>query len=121
MFTKVLLCTVMMMVTSGALGFEKMETSSEVLLGVTEEDDRLLVQVRSNGCTDRDSFDVEAYTNKEGTLEITVVRLFSDYCEALVPNGELLEIPFEDLGLETGMSYAVQNDVVPAEPVDLPF
>lgn len=70
----------------------------------------LVVQVQSNGCTQKADFDVTV-RSRGRTSEVTIERTREDYCRAIVPEG--VEIPwgFEELGVRSGREVRVVNPV----------
>jgi len=71
----------------------------------------LVVRVASNGCTTRDSFVADVYgAGGQGwNFDVTLARLHSDNCRALLPQGVELVWTREDLGLPQGAGLRVTN------------
>src|SRR5688572_28626048 len=96
------------------------DNEPEQLLGVTNENNGLTFQVRSNGCTDKADFEfsVEHRYERMGPLMpayeshhyITVRRIRNDSCEMLMPNGEKIFVSFDELGIAYG-KYHVTNPI----------
>jgi len=96
---------------------------SQALPGETEtihywhelEDGSIRVQVRSNGCTTKESFEpvvmVDSRTRWAFTVELR--RLRPDLCRAFLPEGVELEWSRDELGLPRGGTVRVINPQAP--------
>ena len=82
--------------------------SLETVRGARIENDRLIVRVDSNGCTDAADFAVDL-TPANGWTEVTLRRTDEDLCKALVPDGVEVSWALTDLGLEAGEQARLVN------------
>lgn len=76
-------------------------------------DGDIAITVRSNGCTDKDSFD-PVLTGSPGqgwSFDIELVRLRPDHCRAYVPDGVELIWTREDLFAPRGGDLNVINPI----------
>src|SRR5687768_2489285 len=62
---------------------------SEKLLGLTYDHEGITFQVRSGGCTKKDSFQIEVL--ETSPLQLNLVRVKDDFCRAIVSNGTLIQ------------------------------
>ncbi|MGY6627914.1 MAG: hypothetical protein ACXIVL_05310 [Oceanicaulis sp.] len=71
----------------------------------------LVVRVASNGCTTRDSFVADVYgAGGQGwNFDVTLTRIHSDNCRALLPQGVELVWSRDELGLPQGAGLRVTN------------
>lgn len=71
----------------------------------------LVVRVASNGCTTRDSFVADVYgaSGQGWNFDITLSRIHSDNCRALLPQGVELVWTRDELGLPQGAGVRVTN------------
>ncbi len=67
--------------------------------------------VTSNGCTERDFFDVDVEKEDDNAFEIGVRRIRQDHCKAIVPDGVQVAWSFAELGIPDGAEVTVRNQV----------
>jgi hypothetical protein len=90
---------------------------SEAVLGYEAKDDALVVRVKSNGCTDKRSFNVDAYADASARVyRVSLSRLRPDYCKAFLPEGEVLSWSLEELAIPLDASIEVEHRVIVARP-----
>ncbi len=86
---------------------------------LTIKEGKVLFRVDSNGCTDRSSFSVdvvkeEGFAARSPHYRLTIERIRSDECKAMVWDGILIEIDLEkELGLTGTCTVSVENPVFP--------
>jgi hypothetical protein len=86
---------------------------------LTVKEGKILFRADSNGCTDRSSFSVEVakdegFSPKSPHYRLTIERIRSDECKAMVWDGILIEIDLEkELGLTITYTVSVENPVFP--------
>ncbi len=85
----------------------------ESLLGVSVLEDKLVLRVRSNGCTTKEHFEVEINRGFTGVppFFVSVYRTFADVCKAIVPDGVEITFTFAELGLEPGTDLIITNPI----------
>jgi hypothetical protein len=83
--------------------------SLETVRGARIADDRLVVRVDSNGCTDVADFAVDLAPASDGWTEIAVRRTDADLCKALVPDGVEVSWSLSELGVEPGTRTRLVN------------
>lgn len=83
----------------------------ETILGANIEQGALAVRVASNGCTDKDYFDVDV--DREGDSRFTVEfdRTREDHCRAYFPDGVELVWSYAELGLPLDAKVSIANPV----------
>jgi hypothetical protein len=82
----------------------------EVLLGAQVYDKEIKLQVRSGGCTWKDSFNIEKYFNTtDNSVELTFIRKIPDNCEAYLPEGEVLTFSLGELRVRSGQMFKIKN------------
>lgn len=80
----------------------------EVLLGYFFDEEGIVLQVTSGGCTHKDDFYVEKkMSNQMPTL--TFYRKHNDTCLALFPHGIFIPFTYEELGLDFKNKFKIQN------------
>lgn len=94
------------------------EVLYEALLGAGD----FLIVVPSNGCTRKESFQVEAarQTNPDGSIHyvLTVKRKSPDECK-MMPHKEIIHFNLEkDLGIKGKYTYSLANRIYPAPDKD---
>jgi len=82
---------------------------AEVLKGVMTDDSGLTIQVESNGCTDKNSFDVLIFESHPAQVEF--IRKRHDVCRAYMPYGVKIKFTYEELGLNSPQSFFLVNSV----------
>lgn len=80
-----------------------------------QADGSLRIQVRSNGCTDKDSFDPVVMVDPRRGWAFTVElrRLRPDHCRAFLPEGVELVWTRDELGLPPRAAVRVINPEAP--------
>lgn len=85
----------------------------ELLMGST----KFIVRVGSNGCTDKSSFRIDVkkeagLSEKAPHYSLTIIRIQTDECKAIVDDGVLVLFDLEkDLGLKGDFTYSLTNQV----------
>ncbi|MBN1471663.1 MAG: hypothetical protein JW925_07770 [Syntrophaceae bacterium] len=93
------------------------QTGEEVLIELLMGPGRFIASVGSNGCTEKGFFKVEV--KKEEGLSIktphyvlTIVRIMTDDCKAIVDGGTPILFDLEkDLGIRGDYTYSITNQV----------
>lgn len=80
----------------------------EAVRSARVENDRLIVRVGSNGCTEATHFSFDL-TDRDGFTEIAVRRTTPDLCKALVPEGVELSWSYDLLDLQPGTRLVLVN------------
>ena len=88
----------------------------EPLLGVLYRYGGIMFQVSSSGCTTKDDFKVEVLESYP--LQLRLVRLQEDPCDAFLPLGTLIRFTFKELGMQPGDQLRVIN---PLGTVEVPM
>ncbi|WP_421787253.1 hypothetical protein [Hyphobacterium sp.] len=73
--------------------------------------DILVVQVPSNGCTQKTDLSVDV-RRRSGEYRVTVGRVREDYCRAIDPDGVEIPFGFEELGARPGATVVVTNPIL---------
>ena len=81
--------------------------STEKLLGTLVDEDGIVFQVPSSGCTQKKDFEVRVLESEP--LQLLVVRIKPDFCDAVVPYGERIRYSYEELNLANGTRFIVIN------------
>jgi len=80
----------------------------EAVRSARVENDRLIVRVGSNGCTEATNFSFDL-TDQDGFTEIAVRRTTPDLCKALAPEGVELSWSYDLLDLQPGTRLVLLN------------
>jgi hypothetical protein len=92
----------------------------EALLGYEAKDDALIIRVKSNGCTDKRSFRVNASADaadaSDSVYRVSLSRVRPDYCKAFLPEGEVLTWTLEELAIPLDAAIQVDSKVIVARP-----
>lgn len=88
----------------------------EPLLGVMFREQAIVFQVASSGCTQKSDFEVEVL--ESFPLQIRLIRIQEDPCDAFVPLGERIRFTYRELGIAPGDELRVVN---PLGTVIVPF
>jgi len=87
------------------------QKTAEPLLGFLHDQNGVVFQVYSGGCTDKNSFVVEhSVVDKEKV--ITLMRVRPDYCKAFFFFGTYVDFTYDELGIDRGEQFSIQNLVV---------
>lgn len=84
--------------------------TKEELIGLTFNENGIVFQVASKGCTRKSDFEVEL--GEIDPAELTLLRMNEDTCELDVPYGVTLTYTYAELGLAEGQNYSVTNRLV---------
>lgn len=110
------LVTVVFCLNVFADGFPSSPTlpTEEHLLGVKRVEGGLEFQVQSGGCTERDDFyfNIEKENMGNDLYLIQMIRKTPDSCEAYVPKGVVIFVPFSELNIPDGSSYQIINPLM---------
>lgn len=88
------------------------ERRLESVLGWRVERDTLIVQAHSNGCTTKDSFEIDIFMAPQSwTAEVELVRREPDRCEAVLPQGVTLEWTRAELGVPQSADIRLANPI----------
>ncbi|MBU2710495.1 hypothetical protein [Zooshikella harenae] len=89
------------------------EGVKEVLMGFDIEPNSIVLHVASGGCTSKSDFKIDIKNNKneQPPLQLTVLRLVPDYCEAHIPNGIELYYDRAALGLSGDIEFTLTNTI----------
>ena len=84
----------------------------EIIYGFVTTPDTITFQVRSGGCTGKESFRLDVTTdNLNVTLPVlTLVRTKPDNCRAFFPHGELVTFSQSEAGFSGG-AFTIGNEV----------
>jgi len=67
----------------------------------------ITIQVRSGGCTDKNSF--RARIQQTTPAQVTFERVRQDFCEAFLPYGESVQYNWAELGIPAGSRIVITN------------
>jgi hypothetical protein len=87
----------------------------ESLLGLHVDARGVVFQVFSGGCTTQADFRLARF--QSAPVQLLLIRLHPDRCEAFVPYGTRLRYSYERLGLEQGQRFVVVNPLAPVQVV----
>ena len=90
---------------------QRPEPMVEVLKGFTFDRDGITIQVTSNGCTTKRSFEILVAESFPAQVQFN--RLVPDACRALFPYGTKLTYTYEELGLDSKNSFHLVNQIDP--------
>lgn len=79
----------------------------EPLIGLLIRSEGILFQVASGGCTTKDDFKVEVLESYP--LQLRLIRLQEDPCDAYLPLGTRIRFTFRELGINPGDLFRVVN------------
>lgn len=85
----------------------------EVLMGAQVRGNTIKIQVRSGGCTRKNSFGIEKYYNERTrAMQVTFIRMIPDFCEAYWPQGRVLTFTAQELRLNYNEKVYIGNPVL---------
>jgi hypothetical protein len=87
----------------------------EQLLGLQVGPEGVIFQVFSGGCTTKDDFRIERF--QADPVQLLLIRLEPDTCEAFIPYGTTIRYSYESLELENGQRFIVLNPMTPIKVV----
>jgi len=95
---------------TGLNAFAHHEVGEEVLLGAQIFGRTIKLQVRTGGCTWKESFIVKKTFNRAlESTELTFIRVTPDNCEAYIPEGRVITFTLGDLRLRSGQTFVIKN------------
>ena len=83
----------------------------EPLLGFLHDQSGITFQVFSGGCTSKQSFTIENELENKRNL-VSLIRTKPDYCKAFFFFGTYVYFNYDELGINRGQSFEIQNPVV---------
>lgn len=83
----------------------------EDLRAVDIGEDSVTIRIDSNGCTNKETVDVDVDQDGRNEYELAFERTKKDHCRAYFPNGIELTWTFEEIGVPEGAYVRVLNDV----------
>ncbi len=83
-------------------------SGSGEVMGSVVDSRGVTVTARSNGCTDKTSFDADV-DREDGVYEIRFERIRADNCRALLRDGVELTWTYGELGIPDGASVVVET------------
>ena len=83
----------------------------EDLRAVNIGEGAVTVRMDSNGCTNKETVDVDVDQDGPNEYELAFERTKEDYCKAYFPNGIELSWTYEELGIPDDAYVRVLNDV----------
>jgi hypothetical protein len=83
---------------------------AEPLLGLQVDEQGVLLQVASNGCTQKDSFSLSLAESTP--MQIQLLRQQPDYCKAFLPYGISIRFTYAELNLQAGDQFSIANPLV---------
>lgn len=81
--------------------------AAEPLMGYIADFEGITLQVRSGGCTDKNSF--RAQIQETLPLQVTFERVRQDFCEAYFPYGRPVTYTWAELGIRPGARLVITN------------
>ena len=82
---------------------------AETLKGFLVNGEGLTFQVESGGCTSKDDFELRQLETFPVQLEL--VRVNPDFCEAYLPYGTSLTYSWDELGMQDGSEFILRNEL----------
>lgn len=89
-----------------------MEKPLDTIYGAAVKGDALIVQVPSNGCTDKASFGHDVLLVEDGAYTVKLTRIKEDTCEAFLPDGTEISYGFGELRVPAGARLTILNPLV---------
>lgn len=85
----------------------------ESLMGLLIRQRGIMFQVSSSGCTTKDDFQLEVL--ESFPLQLRLVRIHEDPCDAFVPLGTRVRFKYQELGIHPGEQFRVVNPLATME------
>lgn len=94
------------------------EPFESILAWRIDASNELVVRFESNGCTTRDSFELQVFQSQAGPgqYEVGFVRRYADRCRALLPQGVPLSWTKAELGVPATAEVYVLNPIDNGRP-----
>lgn len=116
----IVLLAFLLLVPAAALSADAAQDTGVVehLYGMQVGPEGVTFQVFSGGCTTKEHFRIERFT--ADPVQLLLIRVVPDLCEAFRPYGTTLTYSYESLGLENGQRFIVLNPQSPVKVVKQP-
>ncbi len=85
----------------------------EPLLGLLVRKRGIVFKVASSGCTTKDDFQLEVL--ESFPLQLRLIRIQQDPCDAVVPLGTHVRFTYRELGIQSGEQFRVTNPLATVE------
>lgn len=89
---------------------EAQQPRLEPLYGFLQNQGGVVFQVFSGGCTSKQSFSVDTVV-ENGVLQVSLNRQIPDYCRAFFFYGTTVYFTYEELGIQPGQRFEIQNNL----------
>lgn len=107
---KTLLVSLTLFASLWAVAHHQDYNSEEILMGAKITGKTIKIQVRSGGCTHKNSFWIkEDYNSEKQMMQLTFMRSYPDHCEGYFPEGKILSFNRDELGIRTDHSFNIGN------------
>jgi len=83
--------------------------TAEVLKGFLSDHQTVTFQVKSNGCTNKDNFELSILESHPAIVEL--VRTKDDWCRTHLPYGTTVEYTYQEIGLNYPNSFYIINKI----------
>ena len=103
---KNIILLISLVLTFNIQAFENLETP---LMGFEMESDGLVFTVFSGGCTSKKDFRVEIL--QSNPVQVELVRLRMDNCEAYLPLGQKIKFTWKEMGLSNEHAFFLRNPI----------
>lgn len=103
---KRLLLTVMALLTFNLAHAD----TPEKLMGFKMDPTGIEFQVFTGGCTSKNSFRLGLAESMP--IQMTLVRVKPDFCEAFIPYGTTVKYTWEELGFGSGTAFVLKNPLL---------
>lgn len=103
------------LVPGGHMAQEQEAGTVEELFGLQVGPEGITFQVFSGGCTSIEDFRIERFASNP--VQLLLVRIEPDLCEAYIPYGTTIRYSYESLGLDNGQRFRVLNPIAPIQVV----
>lgn len=89
---------------------------AETIYAISFANNAVQIQVESNGCTSKESFNIQKKIDPSDQLaRILIIRNLPDWCRAYLPEGVIIEFSKEDLGLAPNEQIRIENPFGPSD------
>lgn len=85
----------------------------EPLFGFLQDQEGIVIQVFSGGCTHKDDFKIQS-VQSAGVIEVSLFRTSMDFCKAYFQYGTNIFFTYEELGVQRGQKFEIRNLIKPS-------
>lgn len=100
---------ILLMALIFTINLNAFESPVTPLMGFEMQNDGLVFTVFSGGCTSKKDFRIDIL--ESNPVQVKLVRLYMDECEAYLPLGQKIKFTWKEMGLSNEHAFFLRNPI----------